>query len=482
MHEISKILQPKSLALFGASNALSKPGGVILRNLVEGPFQGRVIPINPKHAEILGLPVYSSLDAVAEAPELAVIATPAQTVPGILEQCGRRGITSAVIVSAGFQEAGPEGQRLEQELETVARRYGIRFLGPNCLGVLRPEIGLNASFSAGSPKRGGLGLISQSGALCAAVLDWAQMSGVGFSSIVSVGSATNLDFGEILDFLTVDPATESILLYVEGVRNARRFTSSLRSAARVKPVVVMKSGRSSPGTRAAATHTGALLGGDDVFDAVLRRAGAVRVSSFSNFFSAATTLQAGVRTKGDRLAIVTNAGGPAVMAADAAADKAIPLATLSPATLAALDADLPPHWSRANPVDVLGDASPERFALAATACLADSGVDAVLVILTPQAMTEPEQVTGKIAALAAKARKPIFTVWMGETSVAASRQIFRAAKIPTYRTPEAAVEGFATTLAYYENQRLLLETPAPLAAFDPPDIEGAQMRGTPPRR
>lgn len=475
MHEISKILQPKSLALFGASDSLSKPGGVILRNLIERPFRGRVIPINPRHERILGLPVYSSLDAVPEAPELAVIATPAKTVPGILEQCGQRGITAAVIISAGFEDGSPDGPRLATELDTVARRYGIRFLGPNCLGVMRPDIGLNASFSAGSPGPGGLGLVSQSGALCAAVLDWAQASGVGFSSMVSIGDAANVDFGEILDFLTGDPATKSIMLYVEGVRNARRFVSSLRSAARVKPVVVMKSGRSSSGTQAAATHTGALLGGDDVFDAVLRRTGAVRVSSFSNFFSAAATLQAGVRTKGNRLAIVTNAGGPAVMAADSAADKGIPLATLSKATVAALNADLPPHWSRANPIDVLGDASPDRFAAAAEACLADDGVDALLVILTPQAMTQPEQVAGKIATLAAHGHKPIFAVWMGEESVASSREIFRAARIPTYRTPEAAVEGFATTLAYHENQRLLLETPTPLTAQDPPDVEGAQM-------
>lgn len=475
MREISKILRPRSLALFGASDSLAKPGGVILRNLLDGPFSGRVIAINPKHRELFGQPVYSSLDAVSETPELAVIATPAATVPPIMEQCGRRGITAAVIISAGFQEAGPEGQRLEQQLETVARRYGIRFLGPNCLGVLRPQIGLNASFSASSARPGCLGLVSQSGALCAAVLDWAQTSGVGFSSIVSIGSGANVDFGEILDFLTADAATESILLYVEGVRNARRFTSALRSAARVKPVVVMKSGRSSSGTRAAATHTGALLGSDDVFDAVLRRAGAVRVSSFANFFSAAATLQAGVRTKGDRLAIVTNAGGPAVMAADSAADKGVRLATLSPATMARLSAALPPHWSHANPVDILGDASPERFASTALACLDDDGADALLVILTPQAMTQPEQAAGRIVTLAAKTRKPIFTVWMGEASVASSRDAFRAAKIPTYRTPEAAVEGFATTLAYHENQRLLLETPAPLAARETPDIEGAQM-------
>jgi acetyltransferase len=475
MHEISKILRPKSLALFGASDVLSKPGGVILPNLLDGLFAGRVVPINPRHRELFGQPVHSSLDSVSETPELAVIATPAATVPSIMEQCGRRGITATVIISAGFSEAGPEGQRLEQQLETVARRYGIRFLGPNCLGVLRPEIGLNASFSASSPKPGGLGLVSQSGALCAAVLDWAQTSGVGFSSIVSIGSAVNVDFGEILDFLTLDPATESIMLYVEGVRNARNFISALRSAARVKPVVVMKSGRSPSGTRAATTHTGALLGGDDVFDAVLRRAGAVRVSSFANFFSAAATLQAGVRTKGDRLAIVTNAGGPAVMAADSAADKAIRLATLSPATLAALGNDLPSNWSRANPVDILGDATPERFAAASIACLRDDGVDALLIILTPQAMTQPEQVAGKLAAIAGETHKPVFTAWMGEASVAVSREIFRAAKIPTYRTPEAAVEGFATTLAYYENQRLLRETPAPLATHDPPDIEGAQM-------
>ena len=256
MHEISKILRPQSVALFGASDSLSKPGGVILRNLLDGPFRGKIVTVNPKHQQLFGQPVFASLDAAPEMPELAIIATPAATVPSVMEQCGRRGITAAVIISAGFQEAGPEGQRLAQQLEAVAHRYGMRFLGPNCLGVLRPEIALNASFSAGAPKAGGLGLISQSGALCSAVLDWAQTSGVGFSSIVSIGSAANVDFGEILDFLTADAATESILLYVEGIRDARRFTSALRSAARVKPVVVMKSGRSSSGTQAAATHTG----------------------------------------------------------------------------------------------------------------------------------------------------------------------------------------------------------------------------------
>ncbi len=330
-----------------------------------------------------------SIAAIGQPVELVVIATPPQTVPGIIEECGLHGVKAAVIITAGFGEVGAEGAALERQLLENARRYGIRLIGPNCLGIMRPSIGLNATFNKGAANVGNIALISQSGALCTAILDWANRNDVGFSSVVSMGSSTDVDFGEILDFLVSDPNTRSILMYIEGIRNARSFMSALRAAARIKPVILVKVGRHPAGSKAAMSHTASLVGADDVFDAAFSRVGVVRVQTVTQLFTAASALSCGFRPVGNRLAIVTNGGGPGVMAADRASDLGVSMAVLSDATIENLNQHLPPNWSHGNPVDIIGDAQADRYYHAVKACLDDENVDGVLAILTPQAMTKP---------------------------------------------------------------------------------------------
>ncbi|HEY6241701.1 MAG TPA: bifunctional acetate--CoA ligase family protein/GNAT family N-acetyltransferase, partial [Burkholderiales bacterium] len=422
---------------------------------------------------VRGVPCYASVGHLPQAVELAVIATPAQTVPGVIDRCGRAGVRAAVVITAGFSEAGPEGRALERAVLDNAHRHGLRLVGPNCLGIMRPEIGLNATFARGTALAGSLGLVSQSGAVCAAMLDWAMPNKVGFSSVVSLGGSTDIDFGEIIDYLATDVKTEHILLYIEGIRDARRFLSSLRAAARVKPVIVMKVGRHPAGSRAAVSHTGAIVGTDDVFDAAVKRAGVVRVSSIGQLVAAAQALESRVRPQGSRLAVITNGGGPGVMAADRAADFGLALAELSGATVEELRRVLPSNWSHGNPVDLIGDAGADRYRAAVAACLADEGVDGVLTILTPQAMTDAEEIARVVAETARGAAKPLIGCWMGEASVAAGRKILQEAGIPVFRTPDPAVEMFAHLAAFYRNQRLLLQTPGPLAHQAAPDRRGA---------
>ncbi|MCB1022017.1 MAG: bifunctional acetate--CoA ligase family protein/GNAT family N-acetyltransferase [Acidobacteria bacterium] len=469
-----RLFKPKSVALFGASSRPNSTGGVLLRNLLEGGFEGPIYPINPKHGEVQGRKAYPSLADVPEHVELAVIATPAPTIPAILESCGELGVEAAVIISAGFGEAGPQGKALEKRVVEIAHRNRIRFLGPNCLGFIRPDIGLNATFSAESAAPGRLALVSQSGALCTSILDWARVNKIGFSNVISTGIGADLDFGEILEFLVADRATDAIMLYIEGVRDARRFLSGLRAASRVKPVIVIKGGRQSLGSGAAVSHTGALIGSDAVFDAAIRRAGAVRVHTLTAFFATATTLNAGVRGRGRRVAILTNGGGPAVIAADRLADRHLDLAQLSPETMAKLNAILPAPWSHGNPVDVLGDADPGRYASSLEICLADPQIDAVLAVLTPQAMTEPVAVAEQVAAIAKKSHKPVLVVWMGGAQIEPARQVFREAVVPNYRTPDTAVECIASIVAHRENQQLLLQAPPPLSNTKAPDVDGAK--------
>ncbi|MEJ2088043.1 MAG: bifunctional acetate--CoA ligase family protein/GNAT family N-acetyltransferase, partial [Gammaproteobacteria bacterium] len=372
-----------------------------------------------------------------------------------------------------FREAGETGLALEREVVSRSRRYGLRFLGPNCLGVIRADIGFNATFSASQATPGHIAVVSQSGALCTAILDWAQANQVGFSSLISTGISADLGFGEILDYLVADAKTDSIMLYIEGLHEARRFMSALRAAARIKPVVVMKAGRHAQGSRAALSHTGALVGSDDVFDAALRRAGVLRVSDFADFFSAATILDSGLRTRGNRLLIVTNAGGPGVLAADHCAERHVLLAKPSDVTLSTLDAALPPAWSHGNPVDLLGDAPPERYEAALRPLLEDDNTDGVIVILTPQAQSSPLEVAQVVVRIKAATRKPILTCWMGADAVASSRVLFRANNIPTFETPESAVNAFSRLAAYRENQAQLLQVPEPLDREEPPDVRDA---------
>ena len=474
-HYLSTMFEPASVAVFGASERRNSVGKLVFMNMIESGFKGQVYPVNPKHRKIQGHRAYPDLDSIGKPVDLAVITTPATTVPGIIESCGEHGIRAAVVLSAGFREAGPQGLKLEQAAQENARRYGLRFIGPNCLGLMRPDTGLNCTFYRGSASPGRIALVSQSGALCTAVLDWAAANNIGFSTVISTGISADTDFGDILDYLVSDPRTKSILLYIEGIHHARSFMSGLRAAARVKPVITLKVGRHMSGSRAAMSHTGALVGSDAVFESALRRAGVVRGMRIGDLFSAATTLTSMLSVKGERLAIVTNGGGPGVMATDRATDLGMSLAQLSKETLAQLNTVLPNTWSQANPVDIIGDATPERYARSSEICLSDSGVDGLLVLLTPQAMTDPSAVARSLVRLGENSQKPLLACWMGDTQVAEGRHILRDARIPTFHTPEAAVEAFSYLVNYYRNQKLLLETPGPLSLGKAPDIEGARM-------
>jgi len=432
-HYLDPLFEPSSVALIGASERLDKVGGRLLDNLLAAGFQGRLFAVNPKYASVRGIPCVASVSQLAQPVDLAVVATPAATVPGVIEECGRAGIRAAVVITAGFRETGDAGAALERELLECARRHGVRVLGPNCVGLMRPPIGLNATFARGQALPGGLALLSQSGAVCTAMLDWATPMGVGFSSVVSLGGSSDLDFGEVIDYLASDAQTRQILLYVEGVRDGRRLVSSLRAAARVKPVIVMKVGRHPAGSRAAVSHTGAIVGRDDVFDAVVARTGIVRVKTAGELVAAALALASGVRPGGERLAIVTNGGGPGVMAADRAVDLRVPLAQLSARTRERLAEVLPANWSHGNPVDLIGDATAERYRAAMQACLADEGVDGVIAILTPQAMTDAEGAADAVIAAAEASPKPVIACWMGEASVATGRARLRAAGLTAVR-------------------------------------------------
>ncbi|TAJ78719.1 MAG: GNAT family N-acetyltransferase [Gallionellaceae bacterium] len=474
-HYLTPLFAPKSVAVFGASDRVDAVGQIVFQNMLESGFQGALYPINSKNAEVQGRKAYASISAIEEKIELVVIATPPQTVPDIIDECGKRGVKAAVIITAGFGEIGPEGKELERKVLDNAKRYGIRLVGPNCLGVMRPGIGLNATFNKGGANTGNLALVSQSGALCTAVLDWAQMNDVGFSSVVSMGSSADVDFGEILDYLVSDPQTQNILMYIEGIRESRRFMSSLRAAARVKPVILVKVGRHEAGSKAAMSHTASLVGSDDAFDAAVRRAGVVRVKTVTELFSAAKALSCGFHPSGNRLAIVTNGGGPGVMATDRASDLGLVMATLSDATMERLNQVLPPNWSHGNPVDVIGDAQVDRYQHAVAVCLEDPNVDGVLTILTPQAMTKPLEAAKAVIELSNHYKKPLLTCWMGEAQVAESRREFARAKKPNFRTPEPAVEVFSYLSAYYQNQKLLMQMPGPLSHHLEPDVEGARM-------
>lgn len=474
-HYLNPLFTPSSVAVFGASDRPDSVGQIVFQNMLESGFHGSLYPINPKHPEIQGKRAYASITEINEPVELAVIATPPQTVPGIIERCGIHGVKAAIIITAGFGETGHGGAALERELLETARRYGVRVIGPNCLGIMRPAIGLDATFNRGGAKSGNIAFVSQSGALCTAILDWAQSNDVGFSSIVSMGSSIDVDFGEILDYLVSDASTRSILMYIEGIRNARSFMSALRAAARAKPVILVKVGRHAAAAKAALSHTASLVGADDVFNAAVSRAGAVRVQTITQLFTAAKALSCGFCPVGSRLAIVTNGGGPGVMATDRAVDLGLPMARLSDATMAYLDQHLPPNWSHGNPVDIIGDAQAERYRHAVKACLEDEGVDGVLAILTPQAMSRPLEAAHTLIELAGNCCKPLLACWMGEAKVAAARDAFAKSGIPYFRTPEPAVEVFSHLSTYYRNQRLLRQTPGSFSHHVEPDVEGARL-------
>jgi acetyltransferase len=474
-HYLHPLFNPRSVAVFGVSEKEDSVAGTLFKNMRKSGFTGMVFPVNPKHDVIYGEHCYGYASELPEPPELALIATPAPTVAQVLEDCGARGIRHAIVLSAGFREVGAKGVALEESILAVARKHDIRFIGPNCLGIQRPSIGLNATFSQGATLSGDLALVSQSGALCTSMLDWAEANGIGFSSVISTGASADLDFGEILDYLAYDPATKGILLYIEGIRDARGFMSALRATSRFKPVVLVKVGRHEAGSKAVQSHTGALVGSDAVFDALVRRAGVVRVNTILQLFSCARALSTHIKPTGNRLAIVTNGGGPGVMATDRAVDLNVQLAELGPQTVARLNEVLPASWSHGNPVDIIGDAPADRYHHAVDACLHDPGVDGVLVMLTPQAMSRPTEAADAVIDVAKGCSKPVITCWMGEAQVADGRRRFKEAGIPYFTTPEPAVEVFSFLSAFYENQRQLMQTPGPLSQGAEPDVEGARL-------
>jgi acetyltransferase len=466
-HTLQPLLAPTTVALVGASERAGSLGDIVYRNLAAGlggKRLARLYAVNPKHRRIHGAEAFAGLKRLPEPVDLAVIATPARTVPGILAEAGEAGIRAAVVLTSGFGEAGAEGRALQEKALAAAKRGGVRVLGPNCLGLMRTDTGLNATFARTPALPGRLALVSQSGAICGAILDWAASAELGFSSVVSLGAAVDIDFGEVLDYLVADESTEAILLYVEGIRDARRYVSALRAAARVKPVVALKVGRYASGSKAASSHTGALVGSDAVFDAALRRAGTVRVKTYTQLFAAARMLAAfaprGRFPEGDRLAVVTNGGGPGVIAADSAAENGIALAALSAQTIALLDAKMPPQWSRGNPLDIIGDAPAQRFREASAGALADPGVDAVLAMYSPVAVTSPEDAARAVGEGARGSRKPVLAAWLGVVGPSEGGRVLESHGIPNFYTPENAVEAFSFLSQYRRNQAQLYEVPA----------------------
>jgi len=473
-HYLEHLFMPQAIAVFGASDKPDSVAGRVYQNLLSGGFPGPVYPINPKYQELGKARCYPDLASIQAAVDVVVIGTPASSVPAILRQCGEHNVRAAIILSAGFTDNGQPGA-LQQALLQQARQYNIRILGPNCLGLIRPKALLNATFSNNAALRGNLALISQSGALCTAILDWAARRNIGFSAVISLGDAADIDFGSMLDYLALDPETKAIILYVEGIRDARGFMSGLRSAARMKPVVVLKVGRHQASAQAAMSHTGSLVGANDVFDAALQRAGAVRVQDVNEVFAITQLLANQHRVVGNRLAIVTNGGGPGIMATDRALDLGIELAQLTADSVTKLQQQMPAHWAAGNPLDVLGDAPPSRYEQAVQICLQDPGVDGVLVLLTPQAMTHPYTVAERLVRIKVPSNKTILTCWMGLDQIESSRELFAQHKIPSFTTPENAVEAFGYLVEYYRNQQLLLQVPGPIREDSEPDVDGARM-------
>jgi acetyltransferase len=462
---LDKIFNPRSVAIIGASDEEGSVGYALMRNFIDLGFEGKVFPVNIRKTEILGLKAYQFVEQIPEPVDLAVIATPAQTVPDIVEQCGKAGIKGLIIISAGFKEIGAEGKALEDKILEIKNKYGLRIIGPNCLGVIRPSIKLNATFINKMPKSGNIAFISQSGALGSAILDWAIQENIGFSNFVSVGSMLDVDFGDLIDYFGTDPKTRSILMYIEGLTDARKFMSAARHFARTKPVIVVKAGKYTESAKAAASHTGSLTGEDVIYDAAFKRAGIVRVEEIADLFNCAEVLGMQPLPKGPNLVIITNAGGPGVMATDALIARGGKLAKLSQKTMEYLNSILPPYWSRGNPVDILGDAKADRYKAVLEACLSDENVDGVLIIYTAQAVAEPVEIAKSIVEVCKNRgyqSKTILTSFMGTGAVEEANKIFNQNSIPTYSTPEQAVKTYLYMYQYKRNLELLYETPEEL--------------------
>ena len=445
--------------MIGASNRIGSAGYRIFRNLIGSEYDGVVYPVNPKYESIQGVESYKNVKELPKTPDLAVIVTPSKIVLDVVEQCGKKGIKGILIISAGFKEIGEEGKKLEKKLENIRQKFGLRIVGPNCVGIIMPYLGMNSTFAGAMPEKGNIALFSQSGAICGSILDWAASAKVGFSSFVSVGSMLDVDFGDLIDYFGRDIHTRSIVLYVENITHARKFMSAARSFARVKPIIVIKSGRFKEGAKAASSHTGAMAGEDYIYDAAFKRAGCVRVKKIGELFNCSSILAKQPRPTGKNLAIVTNAGGPGVLATDAIVENGGKLAELSKETLEELNKFLPTHWSKGNPMDIIGDSDEEAYRKTIEVALKDKNIDGIVVISVPQVMANPKKLAENIIDISKKSTKPILTSFVGEESVQYARQMLNRNNVPTYPTPEEAVESYMHLYHYARNLELLYETP-----------------------
>ena len=465
-HPLNAIFAPKSVAVIGATEKAGSVGRTLLWNLISNPFGGTVFPVNPKLDSVLGVQAYPNLAALPQQVDLAVIATPAPTVPGLIAECVEAGVKGAIIISDGFKESGAAGAELEQRIQEQARRGKLRIIGPNCLGVMCPLTGLNATFASSMARPGHVGFISQSGALCSAVLDWSLGENVGFSAFLSIGSMVDVGWGDLIDYLGGDSQTTCIIIYLETIGDARSFLSATREVAITKPIIILKAGHTQAATQAAASHTGTLTGSHEVFDEACRRSGVLLVNRIDELFSMAEVLAKQPLPRGPHLTILTNAGGPGVLATDALLNGGGQLSELAPQTHDALDQVLPTHWSHGNPVDILGDADPERYTKALEIAAQDPNSDGLLVILTPQPMSDPTLTAEQVKRFATCTGKPILASWMGGADVASGTMILNRASIPTFPYPDTATQVFDYMWQYRSNLRSLYETPLPSIEFD----------------
>lgn len=473
IRNLGSVFHPRSVALIGASARERSIGRLVAENLLHGGFQGTIRLVNPVHPQVAGVQTYPDIASLPETPALAVICTPAEVVPSLVAQLGARGTKGVVVVSAGFGDT-PEGKRLHQSMLDAARPHLLRIIGPNCLGVLSTEAGLNASFAQMNAVPGGIALVAQSGAILTTVLDWASARGVGFSHLVSLGDMADVDFGDMLDYLAGDPNTHSIVLYIEAVTQARKFMSAARAAARIKPVIAIKAGRHKEAAKAALSHTGALAGADDVYDAALRRAGILRVMTLDEVFDALESLARLRGNMGDRLAILTNGGGIGVLATDALLDGEGKLAELSPDTIAALNDVLPNTWSHSNPIDIIGDAPPQRYKDSLRILLDAPEIDCILALNCPTAVTSSLDSAQAVVSAVEHAKRPVLTAWLGTKTAEEARALFNAARLPAYDTPDHAVRGYMHLIHYQRAQEALREVPPSLPGDFVPDVTRAK--------
>ncbi|MGZ4826449.1 MAG: bifunctional acetate--CoA ligase family protein/GNAT family N-acetyltransferase [Terriglobales bacterium] len=458
-HPLDALFHPRAVAVIGATERPGSIGRRVLWALLSSPFGGTVFPVSKDRASVLGIKAYANVASVPETVDLAVIATPAATVPGIVGECVQAGVKTAVIISAGFKEHGEAGLELERQIADRIKGKRLRVVGPNCLGVMNPLTGLNATFSQQIARPGNVAFISQSGALCTAILDWSLREMVGFSAFVSVGSMLDVGWGDLIDYLGNDTRTQSILIYMESIGDARKFLSAAREVSLNKPIIVIKAGRTKAAAKAAASHTGTMVGSDEVLDAAFRRSGVLRVATISDIFYMSEVLAKQPRPRGPRLAILTNAGGPGVLAADGLASQGGELADLSPETETELNSFLPPHWSHGNPIDILGDAGPDRYARALDVVLKDRNADGVLVLTAPQGLAEPTKIAELMKPYATSTGKPILACFMGGAEIVAANEILNRAGIPTFQFPDTATRAFTYMWRYSYNLRGLYETP-----------------------